>query len=99
VQLLGSERVGPTSSVVLPDEAEPVIWGVGSGFKAYPDLVVGVGSRLAAIRAEARVHASDVARLAAYTGLAAAGPPEAALPVYLRDDVATPSRSAMPSQP
>jgi hypothetical protein len=45
---------------------------------------------LAAIRSDLRPHAREVAQLAALTGLAAARPPEEALPVYLRDQVATP---------
>ena len=90
VALVGSERVGPAAAVTAPDGA----WGVGSGFAAYPELRTRLAATLPVIDTERRVHARDIAQLAAWGGLAAAGPPETALPVYLRDDVATPRATA-----
>ena len=64
-------------------------WGIGSGWASY---AAELGARCAMHLprdAEARVHAQDVATLAA--ALFAAGgavPAEQALPVYLRDEVA-----------
>jgi tRNA threonylcarbamoyladenosine biosynthesis protein TsaB len=102
VELLGREQVGPATEI-LPPALEPdsasgtsPYWGVGSGFGAYPQLATQLearpAGRLAMIRSDLRPHARDVAQLAAREGLAAARPPEDALPVYLRDDVATPAR-------
>lgn len=84
----GPERVGPPESVRLPPEwvdAE----GIGRGFAVYPALrgLAGVEVRGAWDRLLPR--AAEVARLAV-PELAAGRllDPEAALPVYLRDDVA-----------
>ena len=42
-------------------------------------------------------HAREVARLAAHDGLGRAVPAEQALPVYVRNRVATPSGAAAPA--
>lgn len=86
----GPERVGPAGSVHLPSPW-PDAAGLGRGFAAYPELkaLAGVAMRGAWDRLLPR--AAEVARLAA-PELAAGRllPPEAAVPVYLRDDVARP---------
>lgn len=86
----GPERVGPPESVELPSAwAEAA--GLGRGFAAYPGLraLNGVAVRGAWDRLLPR--AVEVARLAVpelTAGRLLA--PEAAVPVYLRDDVARP---------
>jgi tRNA threonylcarbamoyladenosine biosynthesis protein TsaB len=84
------ERVGPPGSVQLPP-AWPDAAGLGRGFAAYPALraLTGVAVREGWDRLLPR--AVEVARLAVPE--LAAGRllgPDAAVPVYLRDDVARP---------
>jgi len=62
--------------------------GAGTGFAAYPELASGLAGRLQPIHPELLPHAREIAILAAHAGLAAALPPGAAQPVYLRNDVA-----------
>ena len=64
--------------------------GVGSGWGPYRDaLAERCGDRVSAIDPDARIHAADVARLAAHRFQAEGGvAAEQALPVYLRDQVA-----------
>lgn len=85
------ERVGPPAKVQLPPGWQGAS-GAGRGFAAYPPLknLAGVTVRGDAERLLPR--AAEVARLAA-SELAAGRllGPEAAVPVYLRDDVARPS--------
>lgn len=87
----GPERVGPAGSVVLPPTWTNAA-GIGRGFAAYPALraLAGVAVREGWDRLLPR--AAEVARLAV-PELAAGRllAPEAALPVYLRDDVARPA--------
>ena len=59
----------------------------GSGFAAYPALSASL-AMLAPTLAELRPRALEVASLAAHDGLARAVPPEQALPVYVRNNVA-----------
>ena len=85
-----AERVGPAGSVQLPP-GWPDAAGVGRGLAAYPVLktLAGVAVRPGWDRLLPR--AAEVARLAVPE--VAAGRllvPEAAMPVYLRDDVARP---------
>lgn len=85
------ERVGPPESVALPSAWADAA-GIGRGFAAYPVLraLAGVAMREGWDRLLPR--AAEVARLAVPEF--AAGrllPPEAAVPVYLRDDVARPA--------
>ena len=87
----GPERVGPAGSVRLPP-SWPDAAGLGRGFAAYPVLqgLAGVGMRDGWERLLPR--AAEVARLAApevSAGRVLA--PAAAVPVYLRDDVARPA--------
>ncbi len=83
------EAVGRPESVTLPVAwaQAGVVFGVGTGFDAYPELPARLATRLARwLPLESR--AEDIARLAARLGLAQAVSPEEAAPVYLRDDVA-----------
>jgi tRNA threonylcarbamoyladenosine biosynthesis protein TsaB len=85
------EQVGAADSVELPLEATPPVAGVGSGFRVYPRLAQRLVGRLDYVHESALPHAEDIARLAALEFKAGhALPPEQALPVYLRDDVARP---------
>ncbi|HVS76619.1 MAG TPA: hypothetical protein VHE11_06765, partial [Steroidobacteraceae bacterium] len=86
----GPERVGPQASVRLPSEW-PVAAGVGRGFAAYPALRDLPGVLMLPSWDRLLPRAAEVARLAAPE--LAAGRllgPDAAIPVYLRDDVARP---------
>lgn len=66
--------------------------GAGSGFDAYPALA-DFGARLAPLAAELRPRAHEIALLAAFDGAAAAVAAELAVPVYLRNDVASAPKS------
>ncbi|MGA2562688.1 MAG: tRNA (adenosine(37)-N6)-threonylcarbamoyltransferase complex dimerization subunit type 1 TsaB [Steroidobacteraceae bacterium] len=83
------EAVSAPGAVHLPRHwsASPVC-GAGSGFEAYEALSSRL--QLAPVWGRLRPRALEVARLAALDGLATAVPPDAAEPVYLRNDVATP---------
>jgi tRNA threonylcarbamoyladenosine biosynthesis protein TsaB len=61
--------------------------GGGSGFGAYPELSA-LRPRLDSVHAEIHPRAREIAALAAADGLQVALPPEQALPVYVRDNVA-----------
>jgi len=66
--------------------------GLGSGFAAYPELVAGVGLEASAVDADALPDAREVAVLAVEAWeRGEAVSPEAAQPVYVRDDVARPA--------
>lgn len=83
-----AERVGPAASVQLPP-GWPDAAGVGRGFAAYPALRALPAVVLRGDRERLLPRAAEVARLA--VAELAAGrrlDPEAAMPVYLRDDVA-----------
>ncbi len=83
-----AEAVSDPGRVLLPRGGD---WfGAGHGFGAYPALHTLLGERLVGFDAELLPHAWDVAVLAAAgyaDGLAVA--PELAVPVYLRDEVAS----------
>jgi len=83
------EAVSAPDAVRLPPQwlGSPVC-GAGSGFEAYEGLSSRV--EITPIWGQLRPRALEVARLAALDGLAAAVAPDAAEPVYLRNDVATP---------
>jgi tRNA threonylcarbamoyladenosine biosynthesis protein TsaB len=86
--LIGSERVMKPSSV----EPVPGAHGAGHGFRAYPELAERLRPSLQAIHPAVLPRAGEIANLAVIE--VAAGrvlPPEQALPVYIRDDVARPS--------
>ncbi|HTY49318.1 MAG TPA: tRNA (adenosine(37)-N6)-threonylcarbamoyltransferase complex dimerization subunit type 1 TsaB [Steroidobacteraceae bacterium] len=88
----GRERVGSPQKVELPAQPRPLI-GAGLGFSAYPELAP-LTRELAAVEL-VLPRASEIALLGRCD--LAAGmllPPEQAVPVYLRDEVAQiPSRS------
>jgi len=93
VRLQGREQVGSPEQVRLPEGSG---WhGVGSGWLSYGErLAQRMGSRLASVRPRQLCHALDIARLgvAGFEAGEAVGAAEA-LPVYLRDQVATSRRS------
>ncbi len=95
-QLLGAEHIGRPETVEPPAlwHAPDQVVAAGSGFAAYPQLGARLAGRVQSVRAQLLPRALEIARLAA--GEARAGrvlPPEQAVPVYLRDDVARPSAS------
>ena len=92
----GAEYVAAPRAVQLPDAwrqaavARAKVLGVGSGFAAYPELVV---SGVDKIRENLWPRAAEIAQLAvAEVNAGRLLAPEAAIPVYLRDDVAQPQR-------
>jgi tRNA threonylcarbamoyladenosine biosynthesis protein TsaB len=87
---LGAEAVGPPETVRIPPEAKLPVYGVGRGFRAYPELRACLQHQLGGVHDEFLPRALEVARLARAFGLGAAVEAEAALPVYLRDEVARP---------
>ena len=90
---VGPERVGPPDSVMLPQVPGRLV-GVGRGFAAYPALGERLGSALQGVLPDLLPRAREIVRLAAV--LFEAGqvlPAAAALPVYLRNDVARPAAS------
>jgi tRNA threonylcarbamoyladenosine biosynthesis protein TsaB len=92
-----AEYVAAPHAVQLPDAWRQAaaasgakVLGAGSGFAAYPELVV---SGVDKIRENLWPRAAEIAQLA--VAEVTAGrllAPEAAIPVYLRDDVAQPQR-------
>lgn len=64
--------------------------GAGSGFAVYPALAP-LAARLDPLLNEARPRAREIAQLAAHEGMRMALPPEQALPVYVRNNVAVAS--------
>ncbi len=87
VQPLGEERVSAPDAVHLPVEGPWLV--AGSGAAAHGEALAALADGRVALDPEARVHAADVARLAA--PLLAAGETVAAAdarPVYLREQVA-----------
>jgi tRNA threonylcarbamoyladenosine biosynthesis protein TsaB len=90
---IGDERVGPPHAVALPLQDEGIAHGAGRGFRAHPDIATRLGSRLVAIHADLLPRAREIARIGRDEHRAGrAVPAGEALPVYLRDDVAQPSR-------
>lgn len=84
------ERVGPPDSIELPSTWADAA-GVGRGFAAYPTLRALAGVAVRGSWDQLLPRAAEVARLAVpelTAGRLLA--PEAAVPVYLRDDVARP---------
>ena len=86
----GPERVGPPGSVRLPSGWTGAA-GLGRGFAAYPSLRALAGVEVRGAWDRLLPRAAEVARLA-IPELSAGRllTPEAALPIYLRDDVARP---------
>ncbi len=91
---LDDECVGPPDAVVLPELPQALAtaaWrGVGTGFAAGEGaLAARLGTRMAAIDAQALPHAADLARLgAAAFARGEAVPADRIEPAYLRDNVA-----------
>jgi tRNA threonylcarbamoyladenosine biosynthesis protein TsaB len=86
-----AEAVGDPAGVRVPGAwGGAAACGAGSGFEAYPVLLTVPAVRLGPVWGHMRPRAVEVAQLAAGDGLAGAVAPENALPVYLRDEVATP---------
>jgi tRNA threonylcarbamoyladenosine biosynthesis protein TsaB len=89
----GAEQVGPPERVALPAELPGPVLGAGRGFAVWPQLALQPGLALAQVLPELLPRAREIARLALPEWLAGrALPAEQAQPVYLRDDVAKPSR-------
>lgn len=87
-----AEHVGAPETVELPPGLPGEIHGAGRGFRAYPALAARLAVKLAGVHATLLPRAREIARIAEVERLAGtAVPPEEALPVYLRDDVARPA--------
>ncbi|HEY4215465.1 MAG TPA: tRNA (adenosine(37)-N6)-threonylcarbamoyltransferase complex dimerization subunit type 1 TsaB [Steroidobacteraceae bacterium] len=94
VVLLGEERVGPPGKVNLPGVwlASPV-YGAGRGFAAYPPLPERLAPQLAALEDRLLPSAREIAFLAVPEVIGRRTvAAEQAIPVYLRDNVASPAR-------
>ncbi len=95
VALQGDEVVCPANRVPVP---EGDVWiGVGPGWAAYSEVLCErLGSRGSTWRGDLLPHAHHVARLAAADVVKGhAVPAEQALPVYLRDNVASKERKSV----
>jgi tRNA threonylcarbamoyladenosine biosynthesis protein TsaB len=89
----GAEQVGRPESVQLPPGLPAPRLGAGRGFSLWPSLPQRLGGQLDYLEAELLPRAREIARLAVPLWLAGQGvAPDQALPVYLRNDVAKPSR-------
>ncbi|HEB77642.1 MAG TPA: tRNA (adenosine(37)-N6)-threonylcarbamoyltransferase complex dimerization subunit type 1 TsaB [Methylothermaceae bacterium] len=89
-RLLGEEQVIPPDRIRLPDEVANAV-AVGPGWKVYGEILrEKAGARVRFSLPQRLPRAAWVARLAARM-VASGGlvPPEAAQPVYLRDQVVT----------
>jgi tRNA threonylcarbamoyladenosine biosynthesis protein TsaB len=90
--LLGAERLSAPEAVEISAGLRQV--AAGSGFGAYPPLAQAWQARHASgdfvQPLDCAPRARDIARLAELDGLALAVSPELALPVYLRDNIASP---------
>lgn len=96
---VGPERVSPPQSVRLPQEwaGGPKPLAVGSGFAAYPPLRAAMAADVQGFLEALWPRALEIALLALPEVAAGrARPPEEALPVYLREDVAQPPRPGLP---
>lgn len=89
IEALTAESLSPPGDIAPPDAG--AWFGAGSGWGAYPDALKARVPGLQGMDAAVTAGAGDIARLAIKAfrqGGAVA--PERALPVYLRDNVATP---------
>jgi tRNA threonylcarbamoyladenosine biosynthesis protein TsaB len=92
-QAAGPEQVGPPDTVELPAKLLGPVHAAGRGFALWPQLQQRLGVMLTPGHAELLPRAREIARLAAPQWLAGQGvAPDQAQPVYLRNDVAKPSR-------
>lgn len=90
---VGAEHVGPPESVDLPSQGDGEIHAAGRGFRAYPALGSRLRSAIAAFHPTLLPRAREIARIGIAEHRAGRAVPAGdALPVYLRDDVAQPSR-------
>jgi tRNA threonylcarbamoyladenosine biosynthesis protein TsaB len=90
---VGREQVGSPDTVKIPLELVGPIQGAGRGFGIYPSLQQRLGAQLATVQTDLLPRAREILRLAVLEWLAGHSVvPEQALPVYLRNDVAKPSR-------
>jgi tRNA threonylcarbamoyladenosine biosynthesis protein TsaB len=88
------ERVGPPDTVVLPVPVPAPVVGAGRGFSAYPQLAQRLGAQLQGVLPDLLPRAREIVRLAGHEFMAGRVlTAEAALPVYLRDDIARPAAS------
>jgi tRNA threonylcarbamoyladenosine biosynthesis protein TsaB len=92
---LGMERVSKPSDVRLPDEwAGTLVGAAGRGFAAYGELGRNLAPLLRTVDSSLLPGAGEIASLAvAEVRGGRVLPPEEAVPVYLRDDVARPKVS------
>jgi tRNA threonylcarbamoyladenosine biosynthesis protein TsaB len=92
---VGTERVSKPADVHLPVEwAGTLISGAGRGFGAYTELRERLRSALTTVQESILPGAGEIATLAvAEVRAGRVLPPEEAVPVYLRDDVARPKVS------
>jgi tRNA threonylcarbamoyladenosine biosynthesis protein TsaB len=87
------EQVGPPDTVQLPLGLPQPVQGAGRGFEVWPQLAQRLDVSLTPQLAGLLPRAREIARLAVPQWLAGqAVAPEQAQPVYLRNDVAKPSR-------
>jgi tRNA threonylcarbamoyladenosine biosynthesis protein TsaB len=94
LQALEEEKVSASAAVLLPESPDAArVWAAaGRGLRAWPDLADRCRAAGATLHVDLLPRASEVLTLA--RPAVAAGeilPPEAALPVYVRDRVAEPS--------
>ena len=89
----GAEQAGPPERVELPADLPGPVVGAGRGFTVWPQLALHPGLALAQIHPEVLPRAREIARLALPEWRAGrALGPDQAQPIYLRNDVAKPSR-------
>lgn len=88
-KILAAESLSPPEALAVP--AGGAWYGAGSGWAAYPEALKGRVSNLEGVDARCHATAGDIARIG-YKALQQGGAvsPERAVPVYLRDNVATP---------
>jgi tRNA threonylcarbamoyladenosine biosynthesis protein TsaB len=87
------EQVGSPDTVQLPAELPGPVVGAGRGFAVWPALPLRLDRQLLEVRSELLPRAREIARLAVPSWLAGQViAPEQAQPVYLRNEVARPSR-------
>lgn len=88
-----AERVSAADAIELPAGLPAPVHGAGQGFALWPALQQRLGLEPTSLMSEMLPRAREIARLAAAAWVAGqAVAPEQAQPVYLRDDVAKPSR-------
>jgi len=95
VTLQGSESVCAPAEVICPEGGDWV--GVGSGWEAYGEqLMRRSGERVVRVLPDFEPRAADVARLGSHDyRLGCMVDPEAAVPVYLRNNVAEVKKSLL----